>query len=350
MTNLFTLSRLRLSVQIVMLFFTVYGGALVGHYLADKVTGALPALSCAYDQQNAGYCVLIPMQHQLHHRVGESIVRFQQFSFEYIIPFGFTMLTFLAFFLVLNKAFCGWICPLGTVQELLYKIGRYIKLPVRRFTQATVGRVRPAKWGVLILLVLVLPLMAGLGYSSYVTGDAYCQVCPSRVVTTLLTANGEQVALNTADPTAMAFSAARSAIFGFVLILAFGMRQPYCRVCPMLALHAVFRRIAPLRLSKKKSGDKCGKCKACYQACPMDIHEVAFEFGAKAFHQDCTMCGRCVEFCPDDGMLALKLGPVPLFSSSAAYMKRRSKIDKPDGTLPKRKPTSSPASNPTPAE
>jgi len=346
MTNLFTLSRIRLSVQVVMLVFTVYGGALVGHYLSDKVTGALPALSCAYDQQNAGYCVLIPLQHQLHHRVGESIVRAQQFSFDYVIPLGFTMLTFLAFFVVLNKAFCGWICPLGTVQELIYKVGRRLRLPVRRFTQETVGRIRPYKWATLILLVLVLPLMAGLGYTSYVTGDAYCQVCPSRVVTTLLTANTEQIAVNTADTTAFAFSAARSAIVGFVLILAFGMRQPFCRVCPMLALHAVFRRIVPLRLAKKETGDKCGKCKACYQACPMDIHEVAFEFGSKAFHADCTMCGRCVEFCPDDGMLALKLGPVSLFSAKAAYMKARAKIDKPDGTLPKKKP----ASNPAPAE
>ena len=343
MSNSFTLSRLRLGVQIVMLFFTVYGGAVVGHYLADKVTGSLPALSCAYDQQNAGYCVLIPMQHQLHHRVGESIVRAQQFSIDYIIPFGFTMLTFLAFFLVLNKAFCGWICPLGTVQELAYKIGRRLKLGIRRFTQDSVGRVRPVKWAVLILMVLVLPLAAGLGYTSYVTGDAYCQVCPSRIVTTLMTANPEQIALNTSDNTSIFFSAARSAIFGFVVILAFGMRQPFCRVCPMLALHAVFRRIAPLRLAKKTSGDKCGKCKACYQACPMDIHEVAFEFGSKAFHADCTMCGRCVEFCPDDGMLALKFGPVPLFQSSADYVKRRAKIDKPDGTLPKSKPAPSPA-------
>ena len=344
MTNSFTLSRLRLSVQVVMLIFTVYGGAIVGHYLADKVTGSLPALSCAFDQKNAGYCVLIPLQHQLHHRVGESIVRFQQFSFDYLIPLGFTMLTFMAFFIVLNKAFCGWVCPLGTVQELLYKIGRRLKLPVRRFVQDKVGRVRPVKWGVLILLVLVLPLMAGLGYSSYVTGDAYCQLCPSRVVTTLLTANGQQIAVNTADNTAIAFSAARSAIFGFVLILAFGMRQPYCRVCPMLALHAIFRRIVPLRLAKKASGEKCGKCKACYQACPMDIHEVAFEFGSKAFHEDCTMCGRCVEFCPDDGMLALKFGPVALFSSSAEYLKNRARIDLPDGTIPKnKKPTSSPA-------
>ncbi|MBE9558638.1 MAG: 4Fe-4S binding protein [Proteobacteria bacterium] len=344
MKQFLTLSRIRLTVQVAMLVFTVYGGALVGHYLSDKVTGSLPALSCAYDQENSAYCVLIPLQHQLHHRVGQSIVKFQQFSFDYLIPMAFTMLNFLLFFAVLNKAFCGWICPLGTVQELINKVGRRLSLPLRRFRMDNVGRVRPVKWLMLILLVLALPLAAGLGYTSHVMGDAYCQVCPSRMVTTLMTANTEQVATPTEDPVAFAFAALRSALFGFVLVLALAMRQPFCRICPMLALHAVFRRLVPLRLTKGDSSDRCGKCKACYIACPMDIREVVTEFGAKAFHSDCTMCGRCVEFCPDDGLLALKFGPIPLFVSSGDYMKRRSKIDKPDGTPARKKAAPGPAS------
>lgn len=337
MKQYMTLSRLRLGVQVFMLVFTVYGGAVLGHYMADKVTGALPALSCAFDQQNAGYCVLIPLQHQLHHRVGEGIVRLQQFSFDYLIPLGFTLLNFFLFFVVLNKAFCGWVCPLGTVQELIHKAGRRLSLPLRRFTQESVSRIRPYKWLMLILLVLALPLAAGLGYTSHVLGDAYCEVCPSRMVTTLLTGSGEQVATPTEDPLAFFMAALRSAGVGFILVLSLAMRQPFCRICPMLALHAVFRRLVPLRLAKGKSSDRCGKCKACYVACPMDIREVVSEFGAKAFHQDCTMCGRCVEFCPENGLLALKFGPFPLFASSGEYMKRRSKIDKPDGTpVPKK--------------
>lgn len=67
----FNLSRIRLTVQLVMLVVTVYGGAVVGHYMADKISTALPALSCAFDNQDSGFCVLIPFQHQLHHRVGK---------------------------------------------------------------------------------------------------------------------------------------------------------------------------------------------------------------------------------------------------------------------------------------
>lgn len=327
-----TLSRLRLLVQLAMLWFTVYGSAVVGHYMADKVSNALPALSCAYDQSNGAYCVLIPLQHQMHHRIGESIVRAQQITFEMVMPLLFTLLTFLAFFLVLNKAFCGWVCPLGTVQELLGKLGRRLRLTTRRLEGNELKRVRPAKWIVLLALVLVFPLLAGLGVAPHSLGNPYCDVCPSRLATTLLTADPEQVALRTGGWVEMGLSATANLLFGFIVIGALAIRQPFCRICPMLALHAVFRRLAPLRLVKRRH-DRCEQCGICTKACPMDIPEIAREHGPKAFHDDCTLCGRCVEFCPDDDVLQLKLGPFALFRSSRAYYKRRIKVDAPDGRL-----------------
>ncbi len=341
----FNLSRIRLTVQLVMLVVTVYGGAVVGHYMADKISTALPALSCAFDNQDSGFCVLIPFQHQLHHRVGESIVRFQEFSITYLVPMGFTLLSFYLFFVVLGKAFCGWVCPLGTLQEILFKFGRYLSLPLNRIAPNLLGKVRSVKWLVLGFLVLLLPLLAGLGLAPHAAGDSYCQICPSRIATTLLTGDAEQLAVNTQGWADYLFGALRSALFGFVIIAAMAMRQPFCRICPMLALHALFRHFAFLRLTKKDNEPKCSKCGLCEKACPMDIVEIAKNHGRKAFHDDCTLCGRCAEFCPDDDIIALKFGPVPLFKSSSAYFRQRTAIDKPDGSLrPKRKaPTKSPA-------
>ncbi|MDO9055260.1 MAG: 4Fe-4S binding protein, partial [Sulfuricurvum sp.] len=45
-------------------------------------------------------------------------------------------------------------------------------------------------------------------------------------------------------------------------------------------------------------------------------------------HSDCTLCGRCVEFCPHDGVMSFKYGPLTLYSSSKEGFKKRSKIDK----------------------
>jgi ferredoxin len=327
-----SLSRLRLIVQLAMLWLTVYGSAVVGHYMADKITGALPALSCAYDRSNGAYCVLIPLQHQMHHRVGQALVRAQQVGFEIVLPVLMTLLTFFAFFVVLNKAFCGWVCPLGTVQELIGKLGRRLRLPARRLGDGQLGKVRPVKWVLLLALVLVLPLLAGLGVLPHSLGNPYCDICPSRLATTLLTADSEQLAVNTGGWIELGLGALANTLFGFVLIAALAVRQPFCRICPMLALHAVFRRLAPLRLVKKAHA-RCDKCGICTNACPMDIGEIAREHGRKAFHDDCTLCGRCVEFCPDDGVIALKLGPLALFKSSRDYYKHRVKLEAPDGTF-----------------
>lgn len=339
LVNSLHIGRLRLGVQLIMLVFLVYGGMVLGPYLSDKVSGTLPALSCAYDQQNADYCVLIPTQHQLHHRVGEAIVRMQSFSFNMLLPLVFTFLSFYVFFVVLNKAFCGWICPLGTIQELLYKAGRRLGLNNKSLDAKESARLRPVKWLVLVGMVFALPLMAGLGLAPHAAGDAFCQVCPSRILTTLATGNIEQLALTTSSGADIAFGLARDFLVGFIIIAALAMRQPFCRICPMLALHASIRRLSPTRLVKQEHG-KCEKCGICHKACPMDIPEIWHEHGAKAFTEDCTLCARCVEYCPDDGIIQIKAGPIPLIASSRDYYRQRVRGEKPDGRLPGRRKTS----------
>ena len=329
------LSRLRFAVQLLMLFVTVWGSVIVGSYMADKISNALPALSCAYDQANGGYCVLIPTQHILHHRIGEAIVRAQQLTFQMVLPLLMMVVSFFVFFFFLGKAFCGWVCPLGTLQELVGKLGRRFGIAPRRFEEGDLGavhRVRPMKWLLLLGLVLLLPLLTGLGVTPHSLGNPYCEICPSRVATTLLTGSTEQLALKTNDGIGFALGAVANVLIGFTLVGALALRQPFCRICPLLAFNALFQRLSPLRLAKTKH-ESCGKCRVCAEACPMDITEVASEDGRKAYHEDCTLCGRCVEYCPQDGTLKLKWGPLALFSSSREYYKNRVRDELPDGTL-----------------
>lgn len=325
-----TLGRLRLAMQLVMLFVTVYGGSLVGYYIADKITGDLPALSCAYDKLNGAYCQLITTQHLLHHRVGEQIAQLGHFAVSMLIPLAFSFLTFYLFFVVFNKAFCGWVCPLGTVQELLYRLGRRLRRPFRNLSETAARRLRPVKWTLLLLLVFALPVMAGLGVTPAVTGDSFCQICPSRLATTLLTGDAEQLTIRQGSVLAFAFGALANTLFGFIVIAALAVRQPFCRVCPLLALNAAFQRLSPMRLVKTEC-DKCDKCGICRHACPMDIPEIHHEHGRKAFSEDCTLCGRCAEYCPQDGVIQLKFGPLALFRSSRAYYKARLKGETPTG-------------------
>ncbi len=330
-----TLARFRLTVQLVMLFLTVYGSVFVGTYMADKISNALPALSCAYDQMNGGYCVLVPTQHILHHRIGEALVRAQQLTFGMVLPLLMTFVSFFAFFFVLGKAFCGWVCPLGTLQELIGKLGRRFGIGMRRFEKDDLGdvkRVRPVKWLLLLSLVFLLPLLTGLGVTPHSLGNPYCDICPSRVATTLLSGNTEQLALRLGDNVSFALGAIANFLIGFTIIGALAIRQPFCRICPLLAFNAVFQRLSPMRLVKP-SREKCGSCHICTEACPMDIVEISREEGRKAYHEDCTLCGRCAEYCPQDGVIQLKWGPVALFSSCRDYYKRKVQRELPDGTV-----------------
>ncbi len=330
-----TLTRFRFTIQILMLFVTVYGGALLGTYTVDRISQALPSLACAFDKQTGDHCILIVNQHQFHHRIGEALVKAQEVTYKVFIPTLISVATFFALFFFLNKAFCGWVCPMGTVQEVVYRVGRKFGRPLHRFNQSNVGRVRPVKWLMLLVLVLGLPLLAGMGTVSNDLGDPYCQVCPSRLATTLLTADTEQIALRTSSGVTFFLGAAGNALFGFIIIAALAVRQPFCRICPLLSWNALFQKLSPMQLVKKQH-DKCDKCSVCEKACPMDIHEIGREYGKKAFHEDCTMCGRCVEYCPDDDVIQIKFFGVKLFGSSREAYKKRVKLETPEG-LPKNK-------------
>lgn len=333
----FSLSRLRSLVQVVMFAVTVYGGVVVGSYAADKISTTLPALSCTYDQYNGAWCALRPLQHQTSHQIGNTLARTGTASWELFKPILMTMLAFLGFFLVLNKAFCGWVCPLGSFQEWLYSLGRRLRLVGRGVPKGWLGSLRSIKWFLLLIFVFILPLAGGLGWLPGATTEAWCRVCPSRLLTTLLTNNAEQIALPVGDFGDIIFGFAGNLLFGFVVTAAFVVRQPFCRICPMLALNAIFKRMAPLRLSKK-SHLRCGKCQSCYAACPMEIPEIASPKSQEVFHDDCTMCGRCIEFCPQEQVLHLKLGPMTLYHSRPEIFRTRSREELANGSPRQRAP------------
>ena len=330
-----TLGRFRFAFQIVMLFVTVYGGALLGTYAADRISRALPSLACAYDKMTGDQCILVVTQHQMHHRLGDALAGMQDATINVLVPTLVSVATFFAMFFFLNKAFCGWVCPMGTVQELLFRMGRRLGRPLNRLNPDNVGKVRPVKWAMLLVLVLGLPLMAGMGVAANELGDPYCRVCPSRLATTLLTADAEQLAVRTSTGINFFLGVAGNALFGFVIVSALAVRLPFCRICPLLSWNALFQRLSPMRLVKQQN-EKCEKCGICKIACPMDIHEIGDEHGKSAFHEDCTLCGRCAEYCPEDDVIQIRFLGVKLFGSSRDYYRSRVRRESPEGSPRKR--------------
>lgn len=321
------LSVIRKVVQLLAFLFLVYGSVFVGFYSADKLSGAFPALACAYDAKTADYCVLIPLQHQFGHLLGPAI-NAGAFGLSVIMPIITTLVTFLLLFALLNKAFCGWLCPLGFFQELLGMIGQKLRLNrTESLDDKLVDRIRPAKWLMLGLLVVLFPLASGLGFVGHELGDPFCKICPSRILTSLAAGQLNQLYIDTSSVGYMILSIIADTLFGLILVLSLTMRQPFCRICPMLAMHAMFKKIGLVRLVKNYT-PRCDKCGLCAKACPMDIREIHTLKEKDILMPDCTLCGRCVEFCPDKGVMAMKYAVIPIKVSDPGYFKERNRAQK----------------------
>ncbi|NLK67202.1 MAG: 4Fe-4S binding protein [Campylobacteraceae bacterium] len=316
------MSKARKLVQIVSFVFLIYGGYLIDRfYISGSLTSNLPALSCAYNNYGADYCMLISTQKQLFHLANR----------EFLVGASAILGTFLSFGLLIvifNKAFCGWVCPVGFIQEILYNAGKKLKL----FQISTLDRdkvlvLRKIRWAIFILFVVALSLLAGCGYISRSFNSSFCAICPSRTISTVATGNFEQIFIDYSNYIKLTLSAISGVLLGFIFILSFFIRQPFCRVCPMLAMSSLFSKLSFLRLTKNHHG-KCERCKNCLKNCPMDIEEITYDKNGDITKTDCIMCLKCVESCPHDDVLSLKFTKFSLFSSSKERFKKLIKSKK----------------------
>ncbi len=85
---------------------------------------------------------------------------------------------------------------------------------------------------------------------------------------------------------------------------------------------SLFDKLGFMGLRKKIS--KCTSCGICERVCPMEIREVYLEEEKKnVLTQDCMLCMKCVEHCPEDGALKVTYVTKNIFTSSRAGVFKR---------------------------
>jgi polyferredoxin len=109
------------------------------------------------------------------------------------------------------------------------------------------------------------------------------------------------------------------AFVSVTLVGAFFIRRVWCRFCPTAASLAVVNRFngfkwAPL-LHLDKDEEKCTKCGVCKRVCQSQVPDVYEQKGGKINTSMCMTCLRCVEMCPYEDALKVKLGNKTLFRS-----------------------------------
>ena len=185
---------------------------------------------------------------------------------------------------VFGRFVCGFLCPFGLVQDLLYKIPfvkKIRRLPGEKF-------LRYFRFFFLAVFVILLPAFVadftGLGE------PWFCKwICPVGT----LEGGIPLVLLNSAMRGAAGFIF-RWKLFILILTLfsSIIIYRPFCRyACPLGAIYGVFNKVSFCRYKIDES--KCTKCGACQKACKFDI-----PVWQKPNSADCIRCGECKATCP----------------------------------------------------
>jgi polyferredoxin len=187
----------------------------------------------------------------------------------------------LATALVMGRAFCGWICPLGTVQEWLARAarratgGRKAWLPLR-LPPVLDRPLRLLKYGVLGLVIWS---------SASAVVPPLEPFCPYKTLFHLQFGS------------ALAWTVLLTMVVGSVLVERF-----WCRyLCPLGAILSLTNWVAPLRV---RTGATCVDCGRCGTTCGMGIVERPENIRSP----ECIRCLDCLDTCKRPEAIELWLG------------------------------------------
>lgn len=264
---------LRLTVQVC--FAALTNGYLRGFAEGKIFTGkskavCVPGLNCYSCPSALGSCPIGSLQATLGSR---------NYKFAFYVV-GFLMIIGA----LLGRFVCGWLCPFGLIQDLLYKIPlikKLKKLPGDRV-------LKWLKYIILVVFVILLPL-----FVVDIIGQGkpwFCEyICPSGT----LSAGIPLVLLNEGLRAVVGWLYIwKLFILAALLFLSILVYRPFCRyLCPLGAIYGLFNPVSLYRYQVDQA--KCTKCGACQKACKLDIK--VYE---KPNSLECIRCGDCKKACP----------------------------------------------------
>lgn len=204
----------------------------------------------------------------------------------------FLLVAFLLISLLLKKAFCSWLCPVGTVSELLWKLGRklfgrnwvlprWLDLPLRAMKYVLLG-----------FFGIVIVTMSAQALADFM-GSPYGVVADVKMLNFFRTIGAT----------------------GIIVLLALGalsvaIQNFWCRyVCPYGALMGLASLLSPVKI--RRDAAACIDCGKCAKACPAHVRVDQLTQIRTA---ECTACMACVASCPVEHGLQFALPPQPAAS------------------------------------
>ena len=240
----------------------IYGFVTGKIYKGDSKNACVPGLNCYSCPGAVGACPLGALQNA----IATSGRTYPFYVLGIIILFG----------LALGRTICGFLCPVGLMQELLYKI----KTPKVKKSKATYV-LSYFKYVILALIIAVPLIYQGIPF--------FCKyICPAG------TFEGGVFLLLHPDNDAYFGLLGYLFSWKFIVLVAIVLASIFifrfmCRfLCPLGAIYGFFSKLALIGIKLDKNA--CIDCGKCITACKMDIRKVG--------DHECISCGECISVCP----------------------------------------------------
>jgi ferredoxin len=184
----------------------------------------------------------------------------------------------LIFFIILavvgNKMICGWACPFGSLQELIYSLPILRRTKQKKLPFILTNTIRA---GLFIAMLLFLFGIIGGRKGTVI----YHYLNPFN----LFNFDFETISISLTIILAL---------LGSIIVY-----RPFCQfICPFGFISWIAERFSIFRIRINK--EKCTQCGACIKACPLEATEGRV-YG-KILSADCFSCARCLNVCPVDAI------------------------------------------------
>lgn len=199
----------------------------------------------------------------------------------------YLFLGFLLMSLLLKKAFCSWLCPVGTLSENLWKLGRGIFGHTLRLPKWADLPLRGVKYVLLGFFVFIIGTMSAEVLKGFMA-------TPYGLVADVKMLNFFRDMGSTA-----------AIVIGLLMLVSMLVQNFWCRyLCPYGALLGLASLLSPVKI--RRDAGACIDCGKCTRVCPANL---PVDQLVQVRSAECSACMVCVAACPAENALQFALLP-----------------------------------------
>jgi len=206
----------------------------------------------------------------------------------------FLFMAFVGMSLFAKKAFCSWLCPVGTFSESLARLGKKLFRNNLRLPRWLDIPLRGLKYMLLGFFVFIIGTMSAAAINEFM-GTPYGIIADVKMLNFFRD-----------------MSETAAIVIAVLVALSVLVENFWCRyLCPYGALMGLVSLLSPLRI--RRNPQACIDCAKCAHACPASL---PVDKLLQIRSVECTACMACIACCPAEGALQFSL-PQPRNSSAS---------------------------------